>query len=88
MWPNLQFPADLVTFTEEILNGKFNFLCSEFRLRFPGSRVFCCSCYKLILFSLSGWKKFREMLNIKCQKVRRWFLFPQSIYTVTENLQS
>ena len=23
-----QFPADLVTFTEEILNGKFNFLCS------------------------------------------------------------
>ena len=22
------FPADLVTFTEEILNGKLNFLCS------------------------------------------------------------
>ena len=22
MWPNEQFPADLVTFTEEILNGK------------------------------------------------------------------
>ena len=29
MWPNLQFPADLVTFTEEIFNGKFHFLCSE-----------------------------------------------------------
>ena len=29
MWPNLQFLADLVTFTEEILNGKFHFLCSE-----------------------------------------------------------
>ena len=28
MWPNLQFPADLVTFTEEILNGKLHFLCS------------------------------------------------------------
>ena len=27
-WPNLQFPVDLVTFTEEILNGKFYFLCS------------------------------------------------------------
>ena len=27
MWPNPQFPADLVTFTEEILNGK-HFLCS------------------------------------------------------------
>ena len=29
MWPNPQFPADLVTFTEEILNGKLYFLCSE-----------------------------------------------------------
>ena len=27
MWPNLKFPADLVTFTEEILNGKLLFLC-------------------------------------------------------------
>ena len=25
MWPNPQFPADLFTFTEEILNGKFDF---------------------------------------------------------------
>ena len=29
MRPNLQFPADLVTLTEEILNGKLHFLCSE-----------------------------------------------------------
>ena len=29
MWPNLQFPADLVTYIEEILNGKLHFLCSE-----------------------------------------------------------
>ena len=28
MWPNPQFSADLVTFTEEILNGKLLFLCS------------------------------------------------------------
>ena len=30
MSPNSQFPAtaDLVTFTEEILNGKLHFLCS------------------------------------------------------------
>ena len=28
MWPNPQFPADLVTFTEEILNEKLYFLCS------------------------------------------------------------
>ena len=29
MWPNPQEPADLVTFTEEILNGKLQFLCSD-----------------------------------------------------------
>ena len=29
MGPNLQETADLVTFTEEILNEKLNFLCNE-----------------------------------------------------------
>ena len=29
MWPNPQFPADLVTFTEEILNEKLHFLYSD-----------------------------------------------------------
>ena len=33
MWPNLQQTADLVTFTEEIFNGKLHFLCSA------GSRI-------------------------------------------------
>ena len=28
MWPNPQFPADLVKFTEEIFNEKRHFLCS------------------------------------------------------------
>ena len=28
MWPNPQFPVDLVAFTEEILNEKLHFLCS------------------------------------------------------------
>ena len=28
MWPNPQKNVDLVTFTEEILSGKFDFLCS------------------------------------------------------------
>ena len=31
MWPNPQFPADLVTFTKEIFNGKLHFLCSVYR---------------------------------------------------------
>ena len=30
MWPNLQETADLITFTEEILNEKHHFLCSEY----------------------------------------------------------
>ena len=29
MLPNSQETADLVTFTEEILNGKLHFLCSD-----------------------------------------------------------
>ena len=29
MWPNPQFPADLDTFNEEILNGKLHFLGSD-----------------------------------------------------------
>ena len=29
MWPNPQFSADLVTFTEDDLSGKLHFLCSE-----------------------------------------------------------
>ena len=31
MWPNPQFSVELVTFTEEVLNGKLHFLCSESR---------------------------------------------------------
>ena len=29
MWSNPHFPLDMVTFTEEILNGKLYFLCSD-----------------------------------------------------------
>ena len=32
MWPNPQKTADLVIFTEEILNGNLHFLCSEIEL--------------------------------------------------------
>ena len=28
MWPNPEFPSDLVTVTEKFLNGKLNVLCS------------------------------------------------------------
>ena len=34
MWPNPQFPADLVAFTEEIFNVKLDFLCSVKRVKY------------------------------------------------------
>ena len=37
MWPNPKFPADLVTFTENTLNGKLHFLSSVFAKK---TRVF------------------------------------------------
>ena len=49
-----QFPADLVTFTEEILNGKLHFMCSDtwgrgliYRTIFV-SGVFHTSCFYLM----------------------------------------
>ena len=38
MWPNLQETADLVTFTEEILNGKRHFLYIVYFHAFDGAR--------------------------------------------------
>ena len=35
MWPNSQEAADLVTFTEEIPNGKLQFLCSVSIVLYP-----------------------------------------------------
>ena len=37
MCPNTQFLADLVTLTEEILNGKLHFLCTDSKKTFPGN---------------------------------------------------
>ena len=29
MWPDPQFPADLVIYTEKVLDGKLSFLCND-----------------------------------------------------------
>ena len=42
MWPNPQSPADLVTFTEEILKGKLHFLCSVGIMYHTRSLKKCC----------------------------------------------
>ena len=35
MWPNPQETADLITFTEEIFNGKLHFLCTVLNVEDP-----------------------------------------------------
>ena len=58
MWPNPQFPADLVTFTEEILNAKLNFLCS----------VTCLASHKVLplclVFLIGSYIVLRLLFNI------------------------
>ena len=46
---NPQFPEDLVTFTEEILNGRLHFLCSEYWLNFTLIFEYCTLRQKAFL---------------------------------------
>ena len=71
MWPNLQKTADLVTFTEEILNGKLYILCSDLwmnSLKFYATYFYCMpswglsqlpklSCRQLAFTSSKGFLK-------------------------------
>ena len=53
MLPNAQFPADMVTFTEEILNGKLYFLCRDSTNHGNGSdTIFVTGAIKINLKSL------------------------------------
>ena len=59
IWPNQQFPADLVTFTEEILNGKLHFFCAlneiqQFICR-KGQLLRDCFFWKI---DMTGWNCF------------------------------
>ena len=47
MWPNPQKTADLVTFTEEILNWKLHFLCSVCQF---SSDIFIAASYFIPCF--------------------------------------
>ena len=73
MWPNPQFPAYLVTFTEEILNRKLYFLCSqiEFILQSVSLKFFeillIYSNVVSMILEKSCWKKtYLEFLLICC----------------------
>ena len=61
MWPNPQFTADLLSFTEKILNCKLCFLCSD-----------CVrEGYLCNKFSKSKAKEFITLLSVISQKKRK-----------------
>ena len=63
MWPNTQFPADLIAFTEEIFHGKLYFLCSIFCL---GEKP-----VKVIQFQiLHLFKPYRSYITLWTQNLR------------------
>ena len=80
MWPNTQFPADSLTFTEETPNGNLYFLCS-----FAYSQLF--HVFIMHVDSCSNWKNQRyissecaftaasAMAGIKkrCYNLEFWF---------------
>ena len=74
MWPNPHFPTDLVTFIEEILNGKLHFLCS---VRY--GRVLTLFLQEkrdnlpLPLMSCESWMFMKENPNRKKSNIKRTF---------------
>ena len=88
MWPNQQETADLVKFTEEILNGKLHFLCYVFTVilievnvtRSLGEEYiyWCCSdelyciCRKILCRPASLVKKTRLLLFWKFSEIYSW----------------
>ena len=76
MWPNPQFPVDLVTFTEETLYGKLHFLCNENYRKI-----------KYWVFTIT-WKNQYNLISIMCFIISRiiWpirnnFLLKRNILT-------
>ena len=65
MWPNPPFPANLVTFAEEILNGKLQFLCSVSNLNDANSNsnLRCGNTAHNISNSLTTHRVILQILN-------------------------
>ena len=65
MWPNSQFPTDLVTFIGEIVNGKLHFLCSvspgkKIRKHQNLSKISICHAY-----SVNTYNKVKDNFELK-----------------------
>ena len=64
MWPNPQETANLVTFTEEILNEKFHFLCSVITYK------------QLFLLWFSPLKYMQYLVVILTKIIKEWKTLP------------
>ena len=69
MWANPQFPADLVTFTEEILKGKFHFLCSTIYSRREVTLTSISFYAKTVTFTIAL-KKVLTLLSTASSELR------------------
>ena len=72
MWPNPQFSTDLVTFTEEIFNGKLHFLCS-------GNFSNPCGVKFILRLNLSFFCVFRYRSYLRLWNTK-WTLWFTSMY--------
>ena len=77
MWPNPQFSADLVIFTEEILNAKLNFLCSDMS---SGKLIFDYF-YWVCLHKESRFKK-SVWVTISCLIIIAWKVSNREFFLV------
>ena len=82
MWPNLPFSADLVTFTEEILNGKLHFLCSGI----SGMLYFYDVMYYMIIIYCRKHKKIIYLQGpnffIKWKIADSWLIVYQTLWYI------
>ena len=75
MWPNPQFPAHLVTFTEEICNEKLHFLCTVY-LKLILHRYFSRNFPRFWVIAYNVFE-FQDCLLHKCRKTTTWTTFAE-----------
>ena len=69
MWQSQQFSADLVTFTEEIVNGKLQFLCSAVTITSP-SFLYSSTLGSRSNFNISfKTEKIQQPDNLQCSYI-------------------
>ena len=86
MWPNPQLPPDLVTFTEEILNGKLNFfpvtldegrpyLYLNVFYTFDSIYLLCPSCKDMLKSQLEETqeKRFKHVVTYESRVLSSWY---------------